>query len=364
MSKLGNKILNMQGQLEQQGILLSRIAKKHNFNPKQVDTIGNEYNNCFYDLDAQQNCNKYIWWRESENGEQDARLTDELPSYLVEYMLYMRGSLVGYFNGGILYILPYVNSGELNVYGMPTSISPITFNGKTSATGDEAKQKSLNVNVFGKNAEAKACILYDRLPAWSQSSSPMCRAVLNKTLVDYQADLLGRIKNNLKNLDKKVVFYVDTDTQKHQMMLDLQDAYGTDDPFIVVVKGSNIDNNKETTLQPDISNETQSLFETWQSINSIRCMISGIANGGAFEKKERKIVGELQGDAEQTDLVLDAGLRMRRLFLQQLKETYPEYAEILNKIHVDINSSNKNIQNEDMDEINENQEGVSDVEYT
>lgn len=335
------QMLNMQARLEHLGIRIEQISKLA-FNYERVDTIGTEFNQVLKDLDAQQNCNKYKW-----NG-----LPNYLPAWLIEYMLYLRGSLCGFISGGSLYILPYAQNKGINIYGMPNAVQPITFNG-AMAGGDPNNffGKELPLNNFGDaNSKAKACILYDRIPVYSSNSSPIGRAVLNEDLVRYQCEILGRVKNNLKNLDKKAVFWVDSEAQKNQMIKDIREAYGTDDPFIVAVRGSNWKDKEYETLQGDIANETQSLFETWQSINSIRCMCSGIANGGAFEKKERKITGELQGEEAQTEIVIDAGLQMRRLFLEQMKNIYPEYAEMLNKITVEINERTIEYEEEDTDD--------------
>lgn len=334
------QMLNMQARLEHLGIRIEQISKLA-FNYERVDTIGTEFNQVLKDLDAQQNCNKYKW-----NG-----LPNYLPAWLIEYMLYLHGSLCGFISGGSLYILPYAQNKGINIYGMPNAVQPITFNGAMAGGNpDNFFGKELPVNNFGdENSKAKACILYDRIPVYSSNSSPIGRAVLNDDLVRYQCEILGRVKNNLKNLDKKVVFWVDSEAQKNQMTNDIREAYGTDDPFIIAVRGSNWKDVKGETLQGDIANETQSLFETWQSINSIRCMCSGIANGGAFEKKERKITGELQGDQSQTEIVIDAGLQMRRLFLEQMKNIYPEYAEMLNKITVEINERTIEYEEEDTD---------------
>ena len=338
--KTKSQMLNMQARLEHLGIRIEQISKLA-FNYERVDTIGTEFSQALKDLDAQQNCNKYKW-----NG-----LPNYLPAWLIEYMLYLRGSLCGFISGGSLYILPYAQNKGINIYGMPNAVQPITFNGAMAGGNpDNFFGKELPVNNFGDaNSKAKACILYDRIPVYSSNSSPMGRAALNDDLVRYQCEILGRVKNNLKNLDKKVVFWVDSETQKNQMSNDIREAYGTDDPFIIAVRGSNWKDTKGETLQGDIANETQSLFETWQSINSIRCMCSGIANGGAFEKKERKITGELQGDQAQTEIVIDAGLQMRRLFLEQMKNIYPEYAEMLNKITVEINERTIEYEEEDTD---------------
>ena len=334
------QMLNMQARLEHLGIRIEQISKLA-FNYERVDTIGTEFNQVLKDLDAQQNCNKYKW-----NG-----LPNYLPAWLIEYMLYLRGSLCGFISGGSLYILPYAQNKGINIYGMPNAVQPITFNGAMAGGNpDNFFGKELPVNNFGDaNSKAKACILYDRIPVYSSNSTPIGRAVLNDELVRYQCEILGRVKNNLKNFDKKVEFWVDSEAQKNQMSNDILEAYGSADPLIIAARDSNWKDTKGETLQGDIANETQSLFETWQSINSIRCMCSGIANGGAFEKKERKITGELQGDQTQTEIVIDAGLQMRRLFLEQMKNIYPEYAEMLNKITVEINERTIEYEEEDTD---------------
>lgn len=334
------KFLNMQAQLEHLGVRLETISKLA-FNNKRIDTIGIEFNVTLKDLDAQQNCNKYIW----------KGLPEYITSWLIEYMLYLRGSLCGFISGGVLYILPYAQNEGVNVYGLPNAIQPITFNGALvgSAPITNYGKKLIVSNLGTLNKDAGACILYDRIPVYSTNSAPIGRAQLNDVLVKYQSEVLGRVKNNLKNLDKKVMFFVDNEQQKNQMAKDIREAYGTDDPFVIAVRGASITDNNQETLQGDIANETQSLFETWQSINSIRCMCSGIANGGAFEKKERKITGELQGDQTQTEIVIDAGLQMRRLFLEQMKIVFPEYREMLDKITVEINQKTLTYEEEDTD---------------
>lgn len=348
MGKTKQKMLNMQAQLEHLGKRLETFSKI-NFNNNQYDELGTEFTPTLRDLDIQQVCNRYEW----------KGLPDYLTGQLIELMLYNKGSLCGFFAGGTLYVLPYAQTKGINVYGMPNAVQPITYNGTQDKLTKSFGQELLVNNIGSLNPNAKACILYDRLPMFSQSGIPVARAVLNDELIRYQCDILGRVKNNLRNIDKKVVFWVDSEAQKNQMTQDLRQAYGTTDPFVVAVKGATMtDKERSQTLQGDIANEIQSLFETWQSINSIRCMCSGITNGGAFEKKERKITGELQGDQTQTELVLDAGLKMRQLWIAQLKLIYPDYAEVLNKISVEINE--KSVSYDIVDNENVSRETFSD----
>lgn len=350
MGKTKQQMLNFQAQLEHLGKRIETFSKL-NFNLKNYEEIGTEFVGNLRDLDIQQVCNRYEW----------EGLPDYLTGQLIELMLYNKGSLCGFFNGGTLYVLPYAQTNGINVYGMPNAVQPITYNGTQDQLASNFGTE-LIVNNIGKfNDNAKACILYDRFPYFSQAGTPLARAILNDELIRYQSDLLGRVKNNLRNIDKKVVFYVESEAQQSQMTQDLRQAYGTSDPFVVVVKGSQMnEKNAGQTLQGDIANEIQSLFETWQSINSIRCMCSGITNGGAFEKKERKITGELQGDQTQTELVLDAGLKMRQLWLEQMRLIYPEYSDILNGISVNINE--KTVSYDYVDSDNVSRETIKEVE--
>lgn len=342
------KLLNMQAQLEHLGVRLETISKLK-FNNNQVNTLGIEYQQVLADLDAQQNCNKYVW----------KGLPNNLTSWLIEQMLYFKGSLCGFIEGGILYILPYAQSQGVNLYGMPNAVKPISYNGAGAEKRDVFKDKKLNINYFGKpDDNAKACLLFDRLPVWSANASPLSRFQLNRVLVEYQADILERVKHNLQNTNKKAVFYCESENQADQLKADLRDQYGSNDPFIVKVKGMDNEGKDGGPLQNGIDSQTQNLFEAWQSINSIRCMCSGISNGGAFEKKERQITGELQGDNVQTDIVLDAGLKMRQLFIQQMKDIYPEYADMLGKITVEINE--KSLSYEEADNFNK-EDGEEDV---
>ena len=337
MGKGKNQMLNMQAQLEFLGKRLAQFSKLK-FNENKIQPLGIEYQNVLLDLDAQQNCNKYTW----------KGFPDYLPNWLIEVMLYYRASLAGFFSGGRLYVLPYAQSQGVNIYGLPNAVHAISYNGALP-NGNEKVEFNLPISYNGTPAKnAQAVLLYDRIPVYSTNQPPVARAVLNRVLVEYQADILERIKHNLQNTNKKVVFYVDNEKQAEAMKQDLRDQYGSNDPFIVAVKNDTEEKNGEA-WQNGVDSQTQNLFEAWQSINSIRCMCSGITNGGAFEKKERQITGEIQGDNVQTDLVIDAGLKMRRLWLEQMKSVYPEYKDVLDKITVEINEKSLSYEEKDTD---------------
>lgn len=331
------RMFTMEAQLRKMGVDIQNLRKISFDLPHNYPEIGTKFMPVLRSLDVIQNCNRYEW----------EGLPIYLPAWLIELMLYYKGAVIGFFEGGILKILPFAQTGGLNIYGIPNGAKPVTFNGeKPSEEGDFIDNKVLNIGNYGTTpTNAQACILYDVPPTFSTNTASIPRFELNQGLIRYQADLLGRIKNSIANSDLKVVFYADDADQVEQIKKDLRNAYGSCDPFVVIVRPNSptdIKNMQPTILQGDVDAKIQAMFETWQSINSIRCMCSGIANSGAFEKKERKITGELNGTETQTDLVLDAGLKMRRLFIEQMKEIYPEYKSILDKIKVKINEKSIN----------------------
>lgn len=332
--------LKLEEQLKEANVRIGRLATLLKSKNKQPDLIKDDSEQLFRDLDIQQYCNRYKW----------KGLPDYLPSWLLEHMLYMRGSLAGYFNGGVLYVLPYAQTGGINTYGIPNAVKTIAYNGINTAEGSN-EEKELPVNVNGKpNENASAVLLYDRIPTYWQGGSPLSRYVLINTLLNQMADVISRIKINLVNSTAKHVVYVKNEKQKDTMEQAVSEAFTSGSPFIIMTKGDNdYTNSEEFSAKSEL--ETQSLFETWESLNSIRCMTMGLNNQGAFEKKERIVTDELGGNVEQSDLVFDAGLCMRKLWLDQMRGVYPEYADILNKIEVTVNENDTQKQPADKEQI-------------
>ena len=95
-------------------------------------------------------------------------------------------------------------------------------------------------------------------------------------------------------------------------------------------------------MHGEVGLKAQELFESWQSINNIRVMSEGIVNGGAFEKKERVVNAEVEDELSQTSIILESGLIFRKLFVETMKLTYPQYKDELNKIKVyTVNTNNE-----------------------
>lgn len=308
-------------------------------NPTGQIAVGDDFIPAIRQLDITQNCNKYKW----------KNLPKHLSSWLIELMLYARGSLCGFVYAGELKILPFTSVGSLNEVGLFTQVQPMSYNGMLTDGDSNYNVDPIDVYDGREKKELTAAILFDNYPFINQSYKCMPRFVLNDKFVKWQADLLGRIGINILNSTKRILIRVANPQQKKQLELDLKAAYNTASPFIIYTDGAPIDTDG-TFLDIKDDLHAQDLIETWQSLNNIRCMLSGIDNNGAFEKKERMITAEQTGNNQQTDIVNDAGLEMRKWFLEQLKAAYPdkEFIQIL-----DVEKNEESSYNIDIKEINE-----------
>lgn len=332
------------------GAYVMQMAKKEKINPLAVDDIGKQYINVLRSLDVQQHNARYKW----------TGLPDYLPPWLVENMLYYKGSLGGTIVAGTLYLLPWVSSAGVGAYGQPNAFDLISYNGTASfdREGDDRGSRLAGLRGFETmvtnegtlNPRASGAILYDRAPEWSNTCGNVSRAALIRCLLRDSAEMLGRVRLNVQNSTTKAVFYVDDPQQAEVMRRDLAQAYGSSDPFIVLVRdAANEADGKPFPGNMDI--ETQALFECYQSLNSIRCMTLGVPNNGAFEKKERKITAELDADA-QTSMILAKGLEMRKLWIAQMKYIFgKEYPEIVSGISVELTDELMPKQSDIMDEM-------------
>lgn len=298
--------------------------------PSNIKSVGTEYLPALRQLDITQNCNKYKW----------TGLPAHITSWMLELMLYSRGSLCGFVFAGELKVLPFVNKGSINELGFFTYVQPMAFNGTVDNDGDREYNID-SIEVYdGRDSENKmrACILLDNYPYINNTYKVMSRFVLNNEFIRWQADLLGRIGINIANSTKRILIKVPNDNQKRQLEKDLKAAYMTSSPFIIYTDGAPIETDG-TFLDIKDDLHAQDLIETWQSLNNIRCMLSGIDNNGAFNKKERMITAEQTGNNQQTDIVADSGLMFRKLWVDQLKAAYPDN-EVIAGISVDINENN------------------------
>lgn len=324
MATTKKKLLTHERMLEQQGVQLNNILKilKKDYSSLSQTKI-RDFKNFWRDVDFQQFISRYKW----------EGLPSYIPQNLIETMLYFRGTLCGFFKDGVLYFLPYAFSGGLNVYGYPTQVDAIAFNGESNF-----RKIKLNTYPNGKpNKDAQCVLLFDKAPLLGGTFC-IPRVALNREIIDLMDETLNKSAINQTNSLKKGLVKVNNEAQATQTKKDINYQAQNDDPYIVI-NTTNMDYGENEVLNANIPNETPTYMQYLSALNNLRCYGSGIKNGGMFEKMERVVVGELSGNDYQINLILESGLTQRKEFLERLKEIYPEYKDVLDKVKVSINVS-------------------------
>ena len=302
------------------------------FNPLDnlVEITKNHYSGMITEADYTSYINRYTW----------SGLPDNISPWIIESMLYYRASLIGFFNGDTFLVTPYTQVGGINVYGLPIKVRSVPFNGASSEINKESPMgMDLSVSYAGDTADsAKAAILYDHPPMF-RNGAFQSRFILNKEINNQLAEILARVKNNIKNSDEKIVYYVADEDQRVIAQRMFENAYDNDCPFIVRVKGATEMGIQNDSLHEPIALQAQAYMEAYQSLMNIRSQCEGFDNGGAFLKKERRTAGENAQSSGNSEVIGDSGLTMRQLWLDQLKLIFPDHADILGKITVSINES-------------------------
>lgn len=269
--------------------------------------------------------NQYCSIREWEN------LPNGLTSWNINRMKYFRGTLAGFEFGGNIYILPYVITGEINPYGLPTKIKPITFNGAPVDDNPDffATDFELSVDFSGnelKDAKNKAILLYDSIPYSPTTNSPS-RYLLNQIIINEIADALARININIVVSNKKMFFVAKDAKQADVIREELSTSFSSESPFEVIHSPLEVQ-----TVQSSDDFNADNLFNTVKNWDAIRCFMNGISSKNfGTEKKERLVSGELAGNEEEVGLISDMTDELCRLFCNQMNAAFGTNISFKNK---------------------------------
>lgn len=260
--------------------------------------------------DLEQVCSRFVW----------KNLPNGLTSWNLERMLYWRGSLAGFKYAESIYILPYVISGGLNVYGTPTKIQPMSYNGQAPSGLNDffGKDFKLNVDTYGdEEKNYDAVLLYDNIP-FGPGGGNISRAYYNRIIINEIADTLSRVNINIAVSNKKILLKILDAKQRKVVEKELAIAFGSDSPFAVIT--GDLDS---TSIQSTNDFNADELFNAVKNYDAIRCFINGISSKSfGSEKKERLVSGELAGAEEEKDLILDMAFDMRKLFCDLMNKKF------------------------------------------
>lgn len=270
-------------------------------------------------------------------------LPPELPSDIIERVLYFRfkGALFK-FNGRFVF-LPFTLKGQIDSYGRYESIMPVLFTGQWKTAGDGKMEKDISfmadktfIPVYDMpyqegessesekgetqeedsamlpDAESKAVILTDSTLEISQDFTPM--AYMIRPIVEQLVDILVLVNIDLITSAKH--FYIvakDSDQkdaiEKEFANLDTRILNGK--RYTVVTSPTDL---KELTGSSP--KDTARYFQSFQSVDNLRKEIIGLDNGGTFMKQEHTTDMEMKTNSTGGSFVLNNALRMRQDFCE------------------------------------------------
>lgn len=262
-----------------------------------------EYYRTFASFDYQQNIAKY----KSEG------LPYGLTSERLESMLYFRGALLGFVENETAYILPFTACDGLNCYGLMTEGQPIPYTTKYMKGVPSKFSKHRIYFNFETMLPTDAIILFDSAPYLEQ---PIPQAVQNKVIIENIVETMIKVNCNLVISNKKLLLRVDNEAQADVAKVELNNIFGCDSPFGVVVADTDIQSIGDT-----IDFNADAFFNAMASYDALRCMFSGIQTKSyGLNKAERINSGELNGIEEQIDLKYNYGLYLRQEFAKNFNK--------------------------------------------
>lgn len=307
---MANTRVRMADNLEENGVVLDG---KWAFNPINAYKPQKRKLKIFMaDLDSTQACARFEWVGGPKY----------FAKYLIEQKLYMRGALV-FFKDKLtktFKLLPFTRQGGLNEDGLMTKVRPIAYNGEAQEIKDaEGEGEVYNVDNYGdlKDDENKCVILYDRINLFTRNTGGIPKALLQETIINELVNRLCFLNINLVNSQGKNIILVKDPKQASAVNKILENLYNSDKAYAILKSMFEVQ-----VINNDIDYQEQQLWEDAMSWNNLRLEGLGIQNNGLFNKKERQITAESSANEEQTETIKDAYFKARKLFIEQIKETF------------------------------------------
>lgn len=267
-------------------------------------------------------------------------LPPELPSDLIERVLYYRfkGALFNYNER--FYFLPFTLKGTIDSYGRYIGITPVLFTGQWKSAGDgkieddiafisgatyktvydiesadkEVDMEDVDLDAFDEddtiNLDEKAVILTDSTLEVSQDYTPM--NYLIRPIVEQLVDILVLVNIDLIS-SAKMFYVVAKDTEQKDAIekefRDLDNRILNGKRVVVLTSKTKLEELMGSNVK-----DTARYFQSYQSIENLRKDIIGIDNGGTFMKQEHQTNMETEANSSGGSFVLNNALRMRKDF--------------------------------------------------
>ena len=270
-------------------------------------------------MDEQDALHRYKWYG----------LPKGLNAEIMERVLYYRGQGALFRLQDKFFFLPYALNGTIDCYGRFMGITPLPFNGSTSAKkGEESPfvpgltltpyyEMLLPEDYIDNSLEEnelileKACVLlHDYSPQISQTN--IARQILNEPILDVMSEMPCFMRTALLNATGVMGMRVGTEGEQAAV-----------DSMSEAINRCALEGRKYTGIIGNIDFQEltggnvakgEEFFLAMQSLDNFRLSLYGLDNGGLAQKKAHMLQEEQDLAGGATSIVYEDGLYQRQMF--------------------------------------------------
>lgn len=264
-------------------------------------------------VDEQDAINRYTWYN----------LPKGLTPHLIERILYYKGQGAFFYmpTNETFYFLPYTLSGNIDVYGRFTAITPLPFNGTTGGNNKETPWiDGLNLipeydiilpeDLTIDDLTTKCVLLHDYSNQISQTNIP--RQQLQDPLLDVMSDCIPFMRTALVNSTGVSGVRVNGEEGAANVIAAskaLDCAALTGEKYIPIIDAIEMQD-----LTAHSTARSEEFLLSLQALDNFRLSLYGLDNGGLFQKKAHMLEAEQRTNNTNCGLIMTDGLTNRQDF--------------------------------------------------
>jgi len=246
-------------------------------------------------------------------------LPDELPSWVLERVINFYGGAVVFKYAGKLIATSYTQVGDIDIYGFPTRVRPIAFNGTSFDDVFIGYTLDSNKNVISPNA------VVIRNNDVNMPTYFMLKPVVDRLCFIWESlginEGLSRVKA-LIHANKDVSGTIKTEIKK---------IFGTRDAFAVVSDKLNLLKSIEK-VDLDVQYTPMEYWNDFDRTFNFACQLVGITTNMNSDKKERLLTAEIESNDELTTIVEDTCLDHRKIASEKMNKMFGMNTSVENKV--------------------------------
>lgn len=271
--------------------------------------------------DRQQALSRFEW--DLDGGDLEVNFTPNM----LEGMLYDKYVVgAGVVEDGVLDIFVPAWAESLDRYGRMSGMKPMFPIARDKEGNIELRAFDKNFEIVYKDTkkiikspDSYGAVCFDYTPSISKTGGE-ARVVLQAKVIEEMADLYNFSTINLVNSLGIAKYNMLDEGQRDAVELELRGLYSDLKRGKFYQLTTSMQELQDLTRP--IAYNGQDYWQSYNSLNNERLGFLGLVNSGTFNKKERKLLDEVNVESANSDRVLDNSLKERQTFCDNLNHIY------------------------------------------